>query len=41
MYYNDEYFVKYYNDYEFAEPPLRVSKHDIQHQNSDNPKQLP
>jgi len=37
MYYNDEYFVKYYNDYEFAEPPLRFSKHAVQRQNESGP----
>jgi len=38
MYYNDEYFVKYYNDPEFAQPPLRFSKHAIQRQNERRPR---
>lgn len=38
MYNNDEYFVKYYNDPEFAQPPLRFSKHAIQRQNERRPK---
>jgi hypothetical protein len=38
MYYNDEYFVKYYNDPEFAQPPIRFSKHAIQRQNERRPK---
>ena len=36
MYYNDEYFVKYYNDPEFTQPPLKYSKHAIQPQNEKN-----
>ena len=49
MYYNDEYFkkyyndpeiayMKYYNDPEFAQPPLRFSKHAVQRQNERRPK---
>lgn len=38
MYYNDEYFVKYYNDPVFVKPPLRFSKHAIQRQNERIPK---
>jgi len=38
MYYNDEYFLKYYNDPEFAQPPIRFSKHAIQRQNERRPK---
>ena len=38
MYYNDDYFVKYYNDPEFAQPPLRFSKHAIQRQNERRPR---
>jgi len=38
MYYNDDYFVKYYNDPEFAKPPLRFSKHAIQRQNERRPR---
>lgn len=36
MYYNDDYFVKYYNDPEFTQPPLKYSKHAIQRQNEKN-----
>tara|TARA_B100001758_G_scaffold177007_1_gene153794 strand:- start:10148 stop:10630 length:483 start_codon:yes stop_codon:yes gene_type:complete len=38
MYYNDEYFVKYYNDPVFAQPPVRFSKHAVQRQNERIPK---
>jgi predicted RNA-binding protein YlqC (UPF0109 family) len=38
MYYNDDYFVKYYNDPVFAQKPLRFSKHAIQRQNERIPK---
>ena len=38
MYYNDDYFVKYYNDPVFVKPPLRFSKHAIQRQNERIPK---
>ena len=38
MYYNDDYFVKYYNDPEFTQPHLKYSKHEIQRQNERIPK---
>jgi len=38
MYYNDEYFVEYYNDPQFAQPPNRMSKHAIQRKKERIPK---
>tara|TARA_B100001758_G_C18277802_1_gene539953 strand:- start:5 stop:454 length:450 start_codon:yes stop_codon:yes gene_type:complete len=38
MYYNDEYFVEYYNDPQFAQPHNRLSKHAIQRKKERLPK---
>lgn len=38
MYYNDEYFLEYYNDPQFAQPHNRMSKHAIQRKKERIPK---
>jgi hypothetical protein len=38
MYYSDEYFIQYYNDPEFAKPPIKRSNHSMQRKKERIPK---